>query len=54
VAEAAPGGKGDTQGAAYKDAILVNGLKVKVPLFIKKGDTVRIDTRSGEYVERVS
>lgn len=54
VSEAAPGVKGDTQGGAQKDAVLENGLKVRVPLFIKKGDTVRIDTRSGEYVERVS
>ncbi|MFC1653274.1 elongation factor P [Patescibacteria group bacterium] len=54
VTEAAPGVKGDTQGAATKDAILENGLKVRVPLFVKKGDMVRVDTRTGDYVERVS
>lgn len=54
VKEASPGVKGDTQGAATKDAILENGLKVRVPLFINAGDEVRVDTRSGEYVERAS
>ena len=54
VTEAAPGVKGDTQGGGQKDAVLENGLKVRVPLFIKKGDNVRVDTRSGEYVERVN
>lgn len=54
VKEASPGVKGDTQGAATKDAILENGLKVRVPLFINTGDVVRVDTRSGEYVERAS
>lgn len=52
IKEAAPGVKGDTQGSATKDAVLENGLKVRVPLFIKKGDRVRVDTRTGEYVER--
>jgi len=54
IKEASPGVKGDTQGAGTKDAILENGLKVRVPLFIKAGDTVRVDTRSGEYVERIT
>lgn len=45
--------KGDTQSNVFKDAILENGLKVKVPLFIKTEDKVVIDTRSGTYVERV-
>lgn len=54
VETAAPGVKGDTQGAATKEAILENGLKVKVPLFITTNDTVKLDTRTGEYVERVS
>jgi len=52
VAETDPGVRGDTASNVYKSAILENGLSVKVPLFIKKGDKVRVDTRSGEYVER--
>src|SRR3989344_3627827 len=44
--------RGNTVGASYKDAILENGLVVKVPLFIKTGEVIRVDTRSGEYVER--
>lgn len=52
VVEAAPGVKGDTQSGGQKDAVLANGLRVKVPLFIKKGDRVRVDTRDGSYVER--
>ena len=44
--------KGNTVGAAQKDAILENGLSVKVPLFIKTGEVIRVDTRSGQYVER--
>lgn len=44
--------KGNTAGAAQKDALLENGLNVKVPLFIKNGEVIRVDTRSGTYVER--
>lgn len=44
--------RGNTVGASYKDATLENGLVVKVPLFIKNGETIRVDTRSGDYVER--
>lgn len=44
--------RGNTVGASYKDAVLENGLVVKVPLFIKNGEMIRVDTRSGEYVER--
>lgn len=54
VAEAAPGEKGDSASNVYKDAVLANGLKVRVPLFIYEGDKVRVDTRDGSYVERVS
>lgn len=52
VLEADPGVRGDTVGTVYKDCSLDNGMKVRVPGFIKKGDVVLIDTRSGEYVER--
>ncbi|MBI2594251.1 elongation factor P, partial [Candidatus Curtissbacteria bacterium] len=44
--------RGNTAGSAQKDAVLENGLVVKVPLFIKSGEVIRVDTRSGQYVER--
>ena len=44
--------KGNTTGAAQKDALLENGLHVKVPLFIKNGEVIRVDTRNGTYSER--
>jgi len=44
--------RGNTVGASFKDAVLENELTVKVPLFIKNGEIIRVDTRSGEYVER--
>lgn len=44
--------RGNTVGASQKDAVLENGLVVKVPLFIKNGEVIRVDTRSGAYVER--
>lgn len=44
--------RGNTVGASYKDALLENGLTVKVPLFVKNGEVIRVDTRSGDYVER--
>ena len=54
VEETAPGVKGDTTTNVYKPAVLENGLQLKVPLFIKAGDKVRVDTKTGEYVERVN
>lgn len=53
VAETGPGLKGDTVSATTKDATLENGLRVKVPLFINQDDRIKVDTRTGEYVERV-
>ena len=48
-----PGVKGDTaSGGGTKAATLESGVAVQVPLFIEEGETVRIDTRSGEYVSR--
>ncbi|OGD87171.1 elongation factor P [Candidatus Curtissbacteria bacterium RIFCSPHIGHO2_01_FULL_41_11] len=44
--------RGNTVGAAQKDALLENGLRVKVPLFIKNGEVIRVDTRTGSYVAR--
>lgn len=54
VTETDPGVRGNSVTNIFKDAILENGLKVKVPLFVKQGEKIRIDTRMGEYVERVS
>lgn len=53
IGEADPGVKGDSVSNIMKDATLVNGMKVRVPLFIKEGDTVKVDTKTGDYVERV-
>jgi elongation factor P len=48
-----PGVKGDTaSGGGTKSATLESGVSVQVPLFIEEGETVRVDTRSGEYVSR--
>ena len=54
VAETDPGLKGDTASGATKKAVMETGLQVKVPLFIKEGELLKIDTRSGEYVERAN
>ncbi|VFP86274.1 elongation factor P [Candidatus Erwinia haradaeae] len=48
-----PGLKGDTSSTSTKPALLSTGATVKVPLFIKIGEIIKIDTRSGEYVSRV-
>ncbi len=53
IAETGPSLRGNSATNIYKDAILENGLKTKVPLFINTGDSVRIDTRTGEYCEKV-
>jgi len=48
------GARGDTaQGKVTKPATVVTGLDINVPLFIKQGDTIRINTETGDYVERV-
>ena len=47
------GVKGDTAGSATKLATLETGHEVQVPLFIKVSDLLKIDTRTGEYTERV-
>ncbi len=52
VAETEPGVKGDTASGASKPAKLETGLVVQVPLFINEGDLIRVDTRSGNYIER--
>lgn len=53
VQEAAPGVKGNSATNIYKDVMLENGLAMRAPLFIKVGDRLKVDTRTGEYVERV-
>jgi elongation factor P len=54
VTETDPGLRGNSASNVYKSAKLENGLETKVPLFIKVGDKVRIDTRTGDYVERAT
>lgn len=53
VTETGPGERGNTVSNVYKEATLDNGLIIKVPMFMKVGEKVKVDTRSGEYVERV-
>ena len=48
-----PGVRGDTVSGATKPATLETGAKVQVPLFVNEGEEIRVDTRSGEYIERV-
>ena len=53
IAKADPWAKGDTASGSTKPATLETGYEVQVPPFIEEGELVRIDTRTGEYVERV-
>ena len=53
VIETGPGFKGDTATAGNKPAKLETGITIQVPLFINNGDVIKIDTRSGSYLERV-
>jgi elongation factor P len=53
ITETGPGEKGNTVSNVYKDAVLDNGLAVKVPMFTHVGDKIKVDTRTGQYVERV-
>jgi len=53
VTKADPGLKGDTTSGATKPVTLETGLVVQVPLFVEEGDTLKIDTRSARYIERV-
>ena len=52
VAETGPGFKGDTASAGGKPATLETGLVIQVPFFINTGDVIKVDTRTGEYLER--
>ncbi len=53
VTKAEVGVKGDTATGATKSVTVETGFRVTVPLFVKQGDTIRVDTRTGEYVTRV-
>jgi len=53
VTETPPSIKGATATNQYKEAVLETGLKVQVPPFVGPGEKIRIDTRTGEYIERV-
>jgi len=54
VTYAEPGVKGDRVSGATKPVTLETGLVVQAPLFIEQGDTIKVDTRSGDYITRVS
>ena len=53
ITKTEPGIKGDTASGSTKPATIETGAVVQVPLFVKEGEKIRVDTRTGEYVERV-
>lgn len=53
ITQCDPGMKGDTVSGALKPATLETGLVVNVPLFVEEGDTIKVDTRTGQYLTRV-
>ena len=53
VAQAEPGVRGDTASGGTKPATLESGAVIQVPLFINEGDRLKVDTRTGTYIERV-
>lgn len=54
VIETGPGFRGDTATTGNKPAKLETGITIQVPLFINEGDVIKVDTRTGEYLERAS
>lgn len=54
IVETEPGFKGNTATNTYKPAKVAGGYEIQVPLFIEQGNVVRIDTRTGEYADRVA
>lgn len=52
ITYAEPAVKGDTSSGALKTATTENGIEIKVPLFVNQGDKIKVDTRTGEYIER--
>jgi elongation factor P len=53
VTKTDPGAKGDTRTGALKPAVLQTGVTVNVPLFVEEGERIKVDTRTGQYIERV-
>ncbi len=53
IVETEPGMRGDTVTGATKPAVLDSGATIHVPLFIDQGDIIKVDTRSGDYLERI-
>jgi elongation factor P len=53
ITQSDPGVRGDTAQGGSKTATLETGAVVTVPLFVNEGETIRVDTRTGQYVERV-
>lgn len=53
ITETGPGERGNTVSNVFKDATLDNGLMVKVPMFMRVGEKIKVDTRTGQYIERV-
>ena len=53
VTQTVPGIKGDSVSNMMKPATLETGVEINVPLFVKEGDTVKVDTRTGEYLARL-
>jgi len=54
IVQTEPGMRGDTAQNATKPALLESGFSIQVPLFVEEGEVVKIDTRTGQYIERVS
>jgi elongation factor P len=54
IVQTEPGIRGDTAQNATKPALLESGYTIQVPLFVEEGEVVKIDTRTGQYIERVS
>lgn len=54
ITETLPGVRGDTSGRVMKAATLESGAKIQVPIFIEQGEKIKVDTRTAEYVSRVS
>ena len=53
ITECEPGVKGNTATNAMKNAVVETGATIQVPMFVEEGETIRIDTRTGEYMSRV-
>ena len=54
ITETDPGLKGDTVSSGTKPAVLSTGARVKVPLFVEQGESIKVNTRTGEYISRVN